>query len=1092
MRKIIYLLPMMLMSIGLNAQNLNMGGVINTYTRVTDVISTCRIRVTDPQNYSAGQQVLIIQMKGAEVYKGNDANFGTLTTLHNAGLFEFNYIDSIFGDTVAMVYQLKSVDYDPASRMQMISVPTADVFNITGTLLSDPWNGNTGGVVVLEARDSIVFYADINVSGAGFRGGVRSNANYTCSVMDYSFGQFTNSYHGAYKGESFVVVDGNHITGRGPWGSGGGGGNNHNTGGAGGGNGGIGGLGGKQSYVNSGVQGCNDTTTHNGGIGGRAFNYNNYKDRVFLGSGGGGGHQNDLPSAGGGEGGSGGRGGGIVILIAPKIYSYSRTIYADGANQDTTAGRDGGGGGGAGGSVLLYTNTVNGTLNIQARGGKGADNNSHNNLSLNLAATHGTGGGGGGGYVGLSASIQPSSLNTSLSGGLNGKIVNSGSNNYNGAYGATAGTAGSLTTALVLPRGNTFCRLTIVDPFNDQSNVTKNDNVVVQVKKNDIYNRNVRVSICKPPVNGSASVVNFDSISYTPNLGYVGKDSLMYCLCTLLQPQYCDSAWVILTIEDVIVKAKNDQATSFRNQAVNIPVLSNDSINVPVSTQELVSPLFGSVTWNGSYFIYTPANGFIGKDSFSYQICSGTNPVVCDTAWVIVDIKVGVETFDDYVNLVMNQTGYIHPKANDVIDLPSVMTVLAPPSHGSVAVIGDSIRFVPQTNYYGYDTMSYRVCAYNPFTICDSSLIYIRIQPRLDAADDAYSLYMNRISREKVTRNDTFYGTATVSILSGPQHGVASISGDSVIYQPNLYYKGFDTLYYVVCTNLVGTYCDTARVVYEVKSSVFAQDDVNTTQEDVAVGTYVKSNDTEFEPTLIQVMVNPRHGVATVTIDDSLRYIPSPDYSGLDSIRYALCTVEKPSVCDTAWLRLTVFPVNDPPLAVFDTATTYRNRSRLITVLANDKDPDGDPITLQLLSGAANGTVTMEGTQFRYTPNKNFVGSDRFRYAVCDNAQPSLCDSTDVFVNVLDREDLDIPNGISPNGDGVNDTWVVDGIELINNNEVIILNRWGNVVWQMTNYDNSWGGVNRKGEALPTGTYYYVIKAPEEDVVYKGFIVIER
>ncbi|MDX5321881.1 MAG: gliding motility-associated C-terminal domain-containing protein, partial [Bacteroidota bacterium] len=120
------------------------------------------------------------------------------------------------------------------------------------------------------------------------------------------------------------------------------------------------------------------------------------------------------------------------------------------------------------------------------------------------------------------------------------------------------------------------------------------------------------------------------------------------------------------------------------------------------------------------------------------------------------------------------------------------------------------------------------------------------------------------------------------------------------------------------------------------------------------------------------------------------------------------------------------------------------------------------------------------------------VGSDRFSYVVCDNAQPPLCDSTDVFITVLERKELVITKGLSPNMDGINDRWVVENIDLTNENEITILNRWGAVVWEMKNYDNSWEGQNMNGEPLPEGTYFYVIRVPEENKVYKGFIVIQR
>jgi|GEM_PF-2146128 len=1094
MKKILLLIFILVSSIsGAFAQTLNAGGVVNKYTKVKDIITNCRIRVNDPLQYSIGEQVVIMQMKGVDLVKQNNSSFGDIASIGPGGLFEFNYIDSIFGDTIDLVYQLRSADYNVNTRLQMISLPTADVLNVVGTIVAPPWNGTTGGVVILNARDSIVLASDIDVNGQGFRGGVRSSANFTCARMDYSYGTFVTPFHGAYKGESYALIDGNHITGRGAWGIGGGGGNNHNTGGGGGGNSSSGGLGGKQSFVNTTNQGCNDTVTVNGGIGGKAFNYNNYKERVFFGGGGGGGHQNDLPSAGGGEAGSGGAGGGIVILVTPHIFSYNRNIFANGTSQDSIAGRDGGGGGGAGGSILLYTQSIRGTLNIQVKGGKGADNNSHNNLSFNLTATHGTGGGGSGGYLGYSAGSTFSNISAVMTGGLNGKILNSGSFNYDGAYGATEGGNGSSVFGLVLPRGGNFCKPTIIDAAPDQSQVTKNTPKTVLVKKNDLLNRKVRVSICKQPVNGKAQVINFDSITYTPTTSYVGKDSLLYCVCTLLEPPTCDSAWVIFTITEVQVKAIDDVALTYFETAVQIPVLSNDSLNVPVTAALSNPALFGMAVWNGSIFTYTPAPGFVGRDSFTYTICSSTTPVVCDTATVVVEVKIGVQLYDDFADVEMNTGTFIYPRRNDIVNVPAVLSVYEFPKNGSIVIQnGDSIFYTPNTNFFGYDTLKYQVCAYNPIAVCDSAVVYIRVVPQVRATNDAYSLYINRSVRSRVLSNDTVFGGYTTSLLRLPSKGVAVMQGDSIFFQSGLYYKGNDTLTYTVCSNLIPGYCDTARVVYTTKSSIFTQDDAGTTFEDIPLTIFVKQNDTEFEPSEPIVMINPRHGSTAIIGTDSIRYLPGPDYNGIDSFRYALCTIGKPSICDTSWVRLTIIPQNDAPLATFDTATTYRNKGRLIDVLPNDRDPDGDPLSIYLVDQPINGTVKIDGTQLFYTPISNYIGTDRFRYAVCDNAQPALCDTTDVFITILDRVELVISKGLTPNMDGINDTWVVGNLELASGNEVLILNRWGNVVWKTDNYQSDWTGVNMQGEPLPEGTYFYVIRIPQEGRVYKGFIIIER
>ena len=73
-----------------------------------------------------------------------------------------------------------------------------------------------------------------------------------------------------------------------------------------------------------------------------------------------------------------------------------------------------------------------------------------------------------------------------------------------------------------------------------------------------------------------------------------------------------------------------------------------------------------------------------------------------------------------------------------------------------------------------------------------------------------------------------------------------------------------------------------------------------------------------------------------------------------------------------------------------------------------------------------------------------------------------------------------IPEVITPNGDEYNERFVIVGIGNFPNNSLHIFNRWGNTVYKMKNYDNSWEGYgNVNGQfshnRLPPGTYYYVL-----------------
>ena len=88
--------------------------------------------------------------------------------------------------------------------------------------------------------------------------------------------------------------------------------------------------------------------------------------------------------------------------------------------------------------------------------------------------------------------------------------------------------------------------------------------------------------------------------------------------------------------------------------------------------------------------------------------------------------------------------------------------------------------------------------------------------------------------------------------------------------------------------------------------------------------------------------------------------------------------------------------------------------------------------------------------------------------------------------------ELAMPTGITPNGDGNNDFFVVKGIEAYTNNTLTIYNRWGNVVFQVDNYSNLWGGFNSSGEELPEGTYFAFLELHGASIELKGYVEIRR
>ncbi len=399
------------------------GGVVNRYVAVTGITpcdSTITVRST--QGFARGDVVLLMQMQGATVTIRTDSTFGDVADIGGAGAFERLVIRTIVDDkiefTTPFVHQ-----YDPRGVVQLIRVAYYDNARIIAPITAPNFDGTIGGVVAIEARDTLFIGADVMMSGAGFRGGLRSVSYSKCEQADYAY-----DYAWGLSGErgDGIAQRVGYTAGRGRWATGGGGGNGNNAGGGGGGGAGEGGHGGKSNYY------CKNPDV--GGFGGNGMARFITDQRVFLGGGGGGGHDNDSMGT------HGATGGGIVMLRARVIDGASNAIDVRGQSARVSD-RDGAGGGGAGGSVIIDCDTITSTLIILANGGNGGDN-------MNEYNVHGPGGGGGGGAV-IFTRAHPKAI-PSIEGGRSGIILSNntdaGSDAKGKHWGARDGAVGLLDT----------------------------------------------------------------------------------------------------------------------------------------------------------------------------------------------------------------------------------------------------------------------------------------------------------------------------------------------------------------------------------------------------------------------------------------------------------------------------------------------------------------------------------------------------------------------------------------------------------------------------------------------------------------------
>jgi gliding motility-associated-like protein len=286
----------------------------------------------------------------------------------------------------------------------------------------------------------------------------------------------------------------------------------------------------------------------------------------------------------------------------------------------------------------------------------------------------------------------------------------------------------------------------------------------------------------------------------------------------------------------------------------------------------------------------------------------------------------------------------------------------------------------------------------------------------------------------------------------------------------------------------------------------------------------VSSNDSDVDGTLVYSVTpvnGPSHGTIVITSDGNYTYTPENGFVGTDIIEIQVCDNGTPSSCLTETLTINVsssLSVN--PVAKDDSFTTSVGQNITMNILNNDVRGSADievssvdldpsePGKQNVITLPGKGTASVDETGvLHFEPESGFTGTVEFNYSVNDvNGNPSNIASITISVQSSLPEGVVVPNAFSPNGDGLNDQFVIEGAENLDV-ALYVYNRWGNIVYSNSNYKNSWEGntsnVQDPGNAtkislgtsdskLPDGTYFYIVEFADQSKRYSGFVELRR
>ena len=592
----------------------------------------------------------------------------------------------------------------------------------------------------------------------------------------------------------------------------------------------------------------------------------------------------------------------------------------------------------------------------------------------------------------------------------------------------------------------------------DTATTISNTSIQILVQENDFDPEGglliTLIDSLKLPLNGQLTLIGTDLI-YLPNLNFTGTDRFDYILCDDGIPQACSQATVTVIVKNLAPFALNDTIATDINNRIEIAVLANDSDpengTLTISLDTTNSPLNGLILLEGNNIIYTPFENYNGLDHFQYIICDNGNPILCDTAMVQINvINSQPNAVNDTVFLTSNTPVTISVLNNDIDPDGGILTVTIDstmlPLNGLVTVENNEIIFTPIPSFTGIDSISYIVCDDAIPSLCDTATVLIEVKNiKPNAVDDFAKTTINTPVTIAILSNDfdpesgvlsvtidrnnqPEYGTIVITNTttnSGNQNEASQEGNYLIIYTPTERYIGLDSFVYILCDDGNPILCDSATVTIEIfNDAPVAVDDYIVTQEGNPITSSVLLNDFDpnDDPLSTQLLSNPTKG--DVKLDNGqYTYTPYFYENGRDSFRYVLCEAIEPFQCDTAFVYIDIFPINNPPIAIDDINLTLENTATSGNVLTNDFDPEGDQVSifLPIIMFPENGQVSMEENgNYTYQPDFLFVGEDRFSYKVCDDGIPSYCDTAYVIIHVISTD-----NNTNQAPIGVNDYFQI-------------------------------------------------------------------
>ncbi|HMC96746.1 MAG TPA: gliding motility-associated C-terminal domain-containing protein, partial [Flavobacteriales bacterium] len=199
-------------------------------------------------------------------------------------------------------------------------------------------------------------------------------------------------------------------------------------------------------------------------------------------------------------------------------------------------------------------------------------------------------------------------------------------------------------------------------------------------------------------------------------------------------------------------------------------------------------------------------------------------------------------------------------------------------------------------------------------------------------------------------------------------------------------------------------------------------------------------------------------------------------------------TVDVPG-CGSASAQVNVMVVTSVSVVDLTRTCNEEDRTYVVTFTIEQGDPASYQVTGLDGSISAGPVYVFTSTPIFTSQDFEAFVQDQYACAPVHLTGDTPCDF---------EEDVFVPQTFSPNGDGVNETFLIPGIEGYPDNTVVIFNRWGGKVFEEAGYDNRtvvWDGTSPNAAIsgpAPAGTYFYIVDLANGKEALSGYVYLNR